>query len=90
MNNIVEETDAGRGLVRRIATVVLPREGENGLFSQSWFPICLSEELHSGAVLSKPFLDGKVVAYRGADGVAHVMSGYCPHMGGDARETQIK
>ena len=23
----------------------LPAEGENGLYSQSWFPICLSEEL---------------------------------------------
>lgn len=59
------------------------KEGADGLYSQSWFPICLSEELEKGKVLGVDFLDGKVVAYRGEDGVARVMSAYCPHVGAD-------
>jgi nitrite reductase/ring-hydroxylating ferredoxin subunit len=61
----------------------LPAEGENGLFSQSWFPVCLSSEIAPGQIRGEPFLDGKVVAYRGEDGVARVMSAYCPHVGAD-------
>lgn len=61
----------------------VPREGDGGLFSQSWFPICRSDELTAGAVLGRDFLDGRVVAYRDRDGTARVMSGYCPHLGAD-------
>lgn len=68
--------------VERFANPV-PEEGSEGLFSQSWFPICLSEELKSGDLLGVPFLDGKVITYRGSDGVARVMSAYCPHVGSD-------
>lgn len=69
---------------RRVASsLVPPREGEDGLFSQSWFPLCLSEELPRGAVRGFDFLDGRVVAMRGEDGVAQVLSAYCPHLGAD-------
>jgi nitrite reductase/ring-hydroxylating ferredoxin subunit len=61
----------------------VPKEGENGVFSESWFPICLSDELAVGQLRGEKFLDGKVVAYRGEDGAARVMSAYCPHVGAD-------
>ena len=61
----------------------LPREGENGLFSQSWYPICLSTDVAPGQVRGYPFLDGRVVVVRGEDGRARVTSAYCPHLGAD-------
>ncbi|MBN9408464.1 MAG: Rieske 2Fe-2S domain-containing protein [Burkholderiales bacterium] len=61
----------------------IPAEGEDGLFRQSWYPICLSTEVTSGQVIGVPFLDGKVVVFRGDDGIAHVTSAYCPHVGAD-------
>jgi nitrite reductase/ring-hydroxylating ferredoxin subunit len=61
----------------------LPAEGDNGVFSQSWFPICLSSELAVNQVRGETFLDGKVVVFRGEDGRARVMSAYCPHLGAD-------
>lgn len=69
--------------LRRLLGVRLPPEGENGLFSQSWFPVCLSGEVARGQVKGYDFLDGRVIVLRGADGVAHVMSAYCPHLGAD-------
>ena len=61
----------------------VPREGDNGLFSQSWFPICASHEIANGALVGREFLGGRVIAYRGEDGVARVKSAYCPHLGAD-------
>ncbi len=61
----------------------LLREGEDGLFTQSWFPLCLSADLKAGEVRGFDFLDGRVVALRDADGAARVLSAYCPHMGAD-------
>lgn len=61
----------------------IPAEGENGVFSESWFPICLSREIPAGEILGVDFLGGRVVAYRGATGIAHVMSAYCAHLGAD-------
>ena len=61
----------------------VPREGERGVYSQSWFSICTSEELARGTILGRDFLGGKVAAYRGADGVARVTSAYCAHLGAD-------
>lgn len=61
----------------------VPPEGEDGLFSQSWFPICLSSDVKEGQVIGRNFLDGRVVVYRGDDGVARVMSAYCPHISAD-------
>lgn len=61
----------------------VPAEGHEGLYSQSWFPLCRSDELAIGQVRGESFLGGKVVVFRGTDGVARVMSGYCPHVGAD-------
>ena len=61
----------------------LPAEGEDGLFSQSWFPVCLSSDVAPGQIRGETFLDGKVIVFRGEDGIARVMSAYCPHVGAD-------
>ncbi|MBI3797140.1 MAG: Rieske 2Fe-2S domain-containing protein [Deltaproteobacteria bacterium] len=58
-------------------------EGEDGLFTQSWFPLCLSSEVATGKVLGADFLGGRVVVFRATNGVAQVLSAYCPHLGAD-------
>ena len=57
-------------------------QGEDG-FDQCWFPVALSSEVTAGTVVSRPFLDGKVVVYRTRDGNVHVLSAYCRHLGAD-------
>lgn len=61
----------------------LPGEGADGLFSESWFPLCLSTDVKKGQVIGRDFLDGRVAIFRGQDGVASVVSAYCPHLGAD-------
>lgn len=61
----------------------IPAEGENGLFTESWFVVCMSSEVSSGQVIGRSFLDGRIVIFRGENGVAEVFSAYCPHMGAD-------
>jgi phenylpropionate dioxygenase-like ring-hydroxylating dioxygenase large terminal subunit len=68
---------------RRVFGKPIPAEGENGVFSQSWFPVCLSSEVEKGRIIGRDFLDGRVVIYRGDDGVARIQSAYCPHLGAD-------
>jgi len=68
---------------RRLLGKPLPKEGEGGLFSKTWLPICMSSELPAGGIYSAGFLDGRVVAYRGESGEARVVSAYCPHLGAD-------
>lgn len=70
-----------RGIKRHVNP--LKHEGEDGLFTQTWFPICLSSEVRPGEVLGQTFLDGKVVIFRGENGKINVMSAYCPHVGAD-------
>ncbi|MDT9598800.1 Rieske (2Fe-2S) protein [Sphingosinicella rhizophila] len=61
----------------------VPFEGEDGLFTKSWFPICLSADVPAGTVKGYGFLDGRIVVFRGEDGVANVTSAFCPHLGAD-------
>jgi phenylpropionate dioxygenase-like ring-hydroxylating dioxygenase large terminal subunit len=61
----------------------VPLEGDDGLYSQTWWPVCVSAELGKGQIKGVDFLDGKVVAWRDDGGVAHVHSAWCPHMGTD-------
>ncbi len=68
---------------RRRYAAQVPAEGTGGVFTESWFPICPAWEVRVGQVLGKSFLDGRVVVYRGEDGVAHVQSAWCPHVGAD-------
>jgi nitrite reductase/ring-hydroxylating ferredoxin subunit len=60
---------------------VLP-QGEGG-FDVNWYPVCLSSDVAVGQVKGLDFLDGRVVAYRGENGVLKVMSAYCRHFGAD-------
>jgi nitrite reductase/ring-hydroxylating ferredoxin subunit len=68
---------------RRAAGEAIPAEGENGLFTRSWFPICLSTDVPVGTVRGYGFLDGRIVVFRGEDGHAQVTSAFCPHLGAD-------
>jgi phenylpropionate dioxygenase-like ring-hydroxylating dioxygenase large terminal subunit len=61
----------------------VPAEGENGLFSQTWFPVCLSSDVARGQVIGRDFLDGRIVIFRGENGQVAVMSAYCAHLGVD-------
>lgn len=67
----------------------VPAEGEDGLFSQSWFPICLAAEVGKGQVKGYDFLDGRVVVWRGDDGIARVTSAFCPHMGASLEAGEV-
>lgn len=68
---------------RRLFGQQVPTEGDNGLYTQSWFPICLASEISMGTVKGFPFLGGRVIAFRGDDGIAQVTSAYCAHLGAD-------
>jgi phenylpropionate dioxygenase-like ring-hydroxylating dioxygenase large terminal subunit len=59
------------------------KEGEDGLFTQSWFPVCLSSDVPDNDFRGFDFLGGRVIVVRDRDGRASVLSAYCPHMGAD-------
>jgi phenylpropionate dioxygenase-like ring-hydroxylating dioxygenase large terminal subunit len=66
-----------------------PKEGENDLYSQSWYPLCMSDEVRSGEVIGCEFLNGRVVVFRGEDGEAAVLSPYCAHLGMDLAQGKV-
>jgi len=67
----------------------IPPEGADGLFTQSWFPICLGADIEPGQIQGFDFLDGRIVVWRGSDGLAHVTSAYCPHMGASLEAGEV-
>lgn len=50
---------------------------------QCWYPVALSTEIPIGKAIGTDLGDGRIVVYRGEDGVARAMSAYCKHMGAD-------
>jgi phenylpropionate dioxygenase-like ring-hydroxylating dioxygenase large terminal subunit len=68
---------------RRVRGAPIPGEGEDGLFTQSWFALCTAAEVPVNEVRGFDFLDGRVVAYRDPQGRVHVLSAFCPHLGAD-------
>lgn len=46
-----------------------------------WFRVCDSDDLKPGELESLHYLGRELVAFRGDDGVAHVLDAYCPHLG---------
>ncbi|MBB6123397.1 aromatic ring-hydroxylating oxygenase subunit alpha [Sphingobium subterraneum] len=50
---------------------------------QCWYPIALSSNVPQGKVIGANLADGRIVVYRGEDGVVRAMSAYCRHMGAD-------
>jgi len=61
----------------------VPAEGDNGVFTQSWFPVAWSSDVPKGKVIGREFLDGKIVIFRGENGRAVATSAYCAHVGAD-------
>ncbi|MEI2732506.1 MAG: Rieske 2Fe-2S domain-containing protein [Dermatophilaceae bacterium] len=78
------ETPERRALGRPI-----PAEGQDGLFTQSWFPICRSDEVKAGEVVGRDFLGGRVVVFRPLDAPVQVLSGYCAHLGADLSRSDV-
>jgi phenylpropionate dioxygenase-like ring-hydroxylating dioxygenase large terminal subunit len=60
----------------------IPPQGEGG-YDECWYPIALSSEVETGKAISQSFLDGRVVVFRGEDGVTKVLSPFCRHLGAD-------
>lgn len=81
--SLVESSAPNHQLSRKRFWVPIPKEGEAGLFTQSWYAICRSDEVAPGQVIGQKFLDGKVAIVRGESGTAQVLSAYCPHLGSD-------
>jgi phenylpropionate dioxygenase-like ring-hydroxylating dioxygenase large terminal subunit len=52
-------------------------------FPRGWFVAAFSSELPAKGVKSLRFFGERLVAFRGEDGVAHVLDAYCAHMGAD-------
>ena len=50
---------------------------------QCWYPIALSTSVEKGKAIGTDLADGRIVIYRGEDGMARAMSAYCKHMGAD-------
>ena len=67
----------------------IPPEGEDDIFRQSWYPICLSRDLAIGGVRGEDFLGGRIAVYRTGDGEARVMSAFCPHLGADLGRGEV-
>jgi nitrite reductase/ring-hydroxylating ferredoxin subunit len=63
--------------------VPIPAEGDNGVFTQNWFPLCLSSDVERGRAIGREFLGGRVVIFRGENDVVQVLSAYCAHVGAD-------
>jgi phenylpropionate dioxygenase-like ring-hydroxylating dioxygenase large terminal subunit len=61
----------------------LPAEGQDGLYSQTWYPVCLSAELGETDIVGRDFLGGRIIAFRDGHGEACVTSAFCAHLGVD-------
>jgi phenylpropionate dioxygenase-like ring-hydroxylating dioxygenase large terminal subunit len=46
-----------------------------------WFSVCYSDELAVGEVKALHYFGQDLVAFRDAEGEAHVLDAYCPHLG---------
>jgi nitrite reductase/ring-hydroxylating ferredoxin subunit len=54
-----------------------------------WYPIALSDDVGPGQLKGMELCDGKIVLYRGEDGVARVTTAFCPHMGANLSFGQV-
>jgi len=50
-------------------------------YHQAWYPVAASSDLAKGERKGLDFCDGKIVLYRGEDGVARATSARCLHLG---------
>ncbi|MCU0757840.1 MAG: Rieske 2Fe-2S domain-containing protein [Steroidobacteraceae bacterium] len=75
--------------IRRDDVLEVPPEGEGG-FTQSWFPVCYSQDLAPGKVIGREFLGGRIVVMRDAAGRAQALSAYCAHLGVDLVHGEVR
>jgi nitrite reductase/ring-hydroxylating ferredoxin subunit len=59
------------------------------MYINFWYPICTSENLAAENPLRVEMLGVRLVAYRDADGGAHVLSDTCIHRGGSLSKGQV-
>jgi 3-ketosteroid 9alpha-monooxygenase subunit A len=52
-------------------------------YPRGWFVVAFSNDLAAGQTRSLTYFGERLVAYRGEDGVVHVLDAYCAHMGAD-------
>ena len=50
-------------------------------YPKGWFLACFSGDLAPGEVKPMRYFGRDLVAYRGDDGVAHILDAHCPHLG---------
>ena len=50
-------------------------------YPNGWFQVAYGDELAPGQVLPLQYFGRHLVAYRGEDGVPHVLDAFCPHLG---------
>ena len=67
----------------------LPAEGDDGIYSQTWYPVCLSDEIDNGQIFGRAFLGGRIIAFRDEKGDASVTSAFCAHLGVDLQCGQL-
>jgi nitrite reductase/ring-hydroxylating ferredoxin subunit len=79
-DHTISRDAASTAPLRRGTPIVFRGEDE---FHQCWYPVALSTEVPVGALMGAPFLDGRAIVYRTSDGVAHIKSAYCRHLGAD-------
>ena len=82
-------TSVDAGTTGRTGNLASLSEFGVGGFDQCWYPIALSSEVAAGQVVGADFLDGRVVCFRGDDGVASVVSAYCRHLGTDLTQGEV-
>ncbi len=82
-------TETNVGLKRRGSRIVEPQDAERG-YHEAWYPICWSHEIDDSKMVGVSFLNGRVVAFRGKDGTAAVLSAYCRHVGADLSAGEVK
>ncbi len=60
------------------------------MYINFWYPVALSEEVKADEPLRVEILALKFVAFRDADGTAHVLSDTCVHRGGSLGKGWVK
>jgi phenylpropionate dioxygenase-like ring-hydroxylating dioxygenase large terminal subunit len=59
------------------------------MYINFWYPVCLAADLAPGAAVKARILGLPFVAFRGADGQAHVLADTCVHRGGALHKGRV-
>ena len=50
-------------------------------YPNGWYRVALGSEVKRGRIVNLQVFGRELIAYRGDDGVAHVLDAHCPHLG---------